>query len=55
MARLNDLHDEYARAERAFNAIVGKISVPATEQQVAVARRYVEASKHRHHHPRHAA
>jgi hypothetical protein len=38
---------EYVAAERAWNAIVGKMSVPPTDEQVAVARRFVQASRYR--------
>jgi hypothetical protein len=38
---------EYVAAERAWNAIVGRMSVPPTDEQVAIARRYVQASRYR--------
>jgi hypothetical protein len=38
---------EYVAAERAWRTIVGKMSVPPTDDQVAIARRYVQASRFR--------
>jgi hypothetical protein len=38
---------EYVAAERAWSAIVGKMSVPPTDEQVAIARRFVQASRYR--------
>jgi hypothetical protein len=39
---------EYEEAKREFSAIMGRTSVPATDEQLAIVRRYVEAARQMH-------
>jgi hypothetical protein len=42
---------EYRNAEKAFNVIAGRMSVPATDEEILIARRFVDASRYRYRRP----